>query len=351
MRDTPRALNFDQMSNDRPSRHVTKAPLGLVARLASMTRGDRRREGLLTDVVEQVRAANRIHLRRFAGPLVHSEQLSTPLRIAHLTDLHVGRVTPMRVQEAAVALTNEQNPDLIVITGDFVCHSQEYLDALTEVVRKFQAPVIGVLGNHDHWSGAGEVRRALRRGGVEVLDNAHTIITLRNERLQVVGVDDAYTGNADVDRAVRGLRRNLPILGLSHIAEEADELWARNVPLVLSGHTHAGQVTLAGLHELALGRLGGHKYVHGLYGTRREPSKGALYVGAGIGASVMPLRVGDRGRREVTLFELGLQPGAFDEHHHEQPALPGRAPTEEKKLKRQQQVIDKAAKRARRNLF
>lgn len=351
MRASPRTLDFNLMSNDRPPPHVTKAPLGLVARLAKMTRGERRREGLLTDIVEHVRASSGIHLRRFAGPLVHSQQLGTPLRIAHLTDLHVGRVTPMRVQEAAVALTNAQEPDLIVVTGDFVCHSQEYLDALTEVMRKFNAPVIGVLGNHDHWSGAGEVRRALKRAGVEVLDNAHTIITLRNERLQVVGLDDAYTGNADVDRAVRGLRKNLPVLGLSHIAEEADELWTRNVPLVLSGHTHAGQVTLAGLHELALGRLGGHKYVHGLYGTRREQSRGALYVGAGIGASVMPLRVGERGRREVTLFELGLQPGAFDEHHDEQPALPGRAPTEEKKIKRQMQVIEKAARRARKTQF
>lgn len=337
------------MGSERPTGRILRAPLDLVAKLGGFSRNQRLQQDLLSDLDSNAHAPSGIQLRRFAGTSVHAEQLGTPLKIAHLTDLHVGRVTPMRVQQHAVELTNAQKPDLVVITGDFVCHSQEYLDALTEVISGFDAPVIGVLGNHDHWSGAPEVRRALRKAGAEVLDNAHTIITLKGERLQVVGIDDAYTGHHDVERAVRGLRKKLPVLGLSHIAEEADGMWARGVPLVLSGHTHAGQVTLAGLHELALGKLIGHKYVHGLYGAREErdqKAKGALYVGAGIGASVMPLRVGDRGRREVTMFELGLAPGSIGEHHAEQAALPGREPTEKKKKHRYQQVLDRAARRA-----
>lgn len=318
-----------------------RGPVALASRLLTMRRRDLDRE-------DEDGLAKDIELRRFAGPAIHGEQLGRPLRIAHLTDMHVGRVTPMRIQRAAVALANAENPDLVVITGDFVCHSQEYLDALEEVMRGFNAPVVGVLGNHDYWSGAREVRHALRRANVELLENVHTTITLRGERLQLVGLDDAYTGHADRAKALKGLRRDLPSLGLSHIAEEADGLWAHGVPLVLAGHTHAGQVTLAGLHELAIGRLAGHRYVHGLYGTRtsRAP-KGALYVGAGIGASVMPLRLGERGRREVTMFELGVVPGHFDEHHGEQPALPGRAPSPEVKQKRQLAVQKKEEKRVR----
>ena len=181
----------------------------------------------------------------------------------------------MEVQRAAVEMTNAEKPDLVLLTGDFVCHSQLYLDELTELVRGFQAPVIAVLGNHDHWSGADEVQHALERGGVEVLRNRHTTITLRHERLQVVGLDDAYTGHARRDEAVKGLRRDLPSIGISHIAEEADGLWRHGVPLVLSGHTHGGQVTLARLHELAVGMIAGHKYVHGLYGSRRRPRQRA----------------------------------------------------------------------------
>ena len=271
-----------------------------------------------------------------------------PLRVAHLTDLHVGRVTPMRIQYAAVELTNQARPDVVVITGDFVCHSQLYLDDLSQVIRGFSAPVFAVLGNHDHWSGAPEVRKALLRGGAEVLDNCNTVFSARGQQLQLVGLDDAYTGYADREKAIRGLNPKLPTLGLSHIAEEADGLWAAGVPLVLSGHTHAGQVTLAKLNELALGRIGGHRYVHGLYGTRRDPSQGAVYVGAGIGASVMPVRLGERGQREITLFELGQPIGAFDEHHAEQAPLPGRKPTPEQQEQRRRKVLLKALKRQRR---
>jgi predicted MPP superfamily phosphohydrolase len=323
-----------------------RAPIDLARRLLDLNR--RLPEGVLSDVLIP-RQRGGIELRRFAGPAVHAEHLSRPLRLVHLTDQHVGRVTPMGVQRAAVALANEEKPDLVVITGDFVCHSQAYLDALEHLMRTFHAPVVGVLGNHDYWCGAAEVRRTLRRAGVELLDNANTVVTLRGERLQLVGLDDAYTGHADRDKATKGLRKGVATIGLSHIAEEADALWARDVPLVLSGHTHAGQITLAGLNDLSVGRLAGHRYVHGLYGTRaRQPARGALYVGAGIGAAVMPLRIGERGRREVTVFEIGVPPGAFGEHHDEQPPLPGRAPTAEKKRRRHEAVHRKALRRARR---
>ena len=82
-----------------------------------------------------------IELRRFAGPATYRDQIAH-LRIAHLTDQHVGRITPVEVQLAAVEMTNAEKPDLILLTGDFVCHSQLYLDQLTQVMRGFGAPVI-----------------------------------------------------------------------------------------------------------------------------------------------------------------------------------------------------------------
>jgi hypothetical protein len=242
---------------------------------------------------------------------------------------------------------NAQNPDLVLVTGDFVCHSQLYLDQLTGLMGGFSAPVIAVLGNHDYWAGADEVSLALRRAGVEVLRNQNTTLTVRGQRIQIVGLDDAYTGHARRDKAVAGLRPDLPSLALSHIAEEADLLWPYGIPLVLSGHTHGGQITLARLHEITLGKIGGHKYVHGLYGSRQaNDNAGAVYVGAGIGAAVMPLRIGERGKREVTIFELGTQPGEFSEHHEEQQALPGRTVSAAKLKRRIAKVKRKRDKRA-----
>ncbi len=286
-------------------------------------------------------------IRRFAGPDIHSSQLES-LRIAHLTDLHVGRITPMHIQYEAVRITNATNPDAVVITGDFVCHSQLYLDALHDVIRRFRAPVICVLGNHDHWSGGKEVAWALRKAGAEVLSNANTVITLGHQRLQLVGLDDSYTGQANIHQAVKGLNPRYATLGLSHIAEEADGLWRYGVPLVLSGHTHAGQITVARLHEIAIGRLAGHRYIHGLYG-QRDLNQGAVYVSAGIGSAVLPIRIGQRAKREITLFELGHRPGSFVEPIAEQLAYPaGRAPSMRTQYRRAMTVLRKELRRQKR---
>ena len=266
-----------------------------------------------------------------------------------MTDLHVGRVTPFAIQREAQALVNAEEPDLIVVTGDFVCHSQLYLDQLACLMEGFTAPVFAVLGNHDYWAGAEEVSLALRRAGVEVLRNQNTTFTVRGQPIQVGCLDDAYTGHARPEKAVAGLRHDLPSLALSHIAEEADHLWHYGVPLVLSGHTHGGQITLARLHEITLGRIGGHKYLHGLYGSRQaNDNGGAVYVGAGIGAAVMPFRIGERGKREVTVFELGVAPGEFSEHHEEQQPMPGRPVSFAKLQRRIARVARKRVHRANR---
>ncbi len=291
------------------------------------------------------RRFGKIQLRRFAGPTAYAIAMD-PIRVAHLTDLHVGRVTPMHVHEEAVRITNTAKADLVVITGDFVCHSQKFLDELHAVVSAIEAPCVCVLGNHDYWSGAEEVAATLTRAGALVLRNQNTIIHVKHQRMQLVGLDDAYTTHADRARAVKGMRHDVPTLALSHIAEEADALWEYGIPLVLSGHTHAGQFTLARMHELALGRIVGHKYVHGLYGSRRHDR--AVYVGAGLGAAVMPFRIGARARREITIFELGTTPGQFSEDHEEQDPLPGRKPTARQMLKRFSQVEKKRLRRERR---
>jgi uncharacterized protein len=249
---------------------------------------------------------SKIRLRHFAGHAIHKEQLTSPIKVAHLTDQHVGRVTPHAVQIEAIDLALSQNPDVVVLTGDFVCHSELYLNDLTEIIKRINRPAFAVLGNHDHWTNAALVTKALISAGVEVLTNAHTTIQIGNDHLQLVGLDDAYTNHADVDKASKGLKKNIATLGLSHIAEQADYLWQKDVPLVLSGHTHGGQITIAGIHELILKKVVGHKYVHGFYGSKTKPApSGAVYVSAGIGAAVMPLRMGETGKREVAIFELG----------------------------------------------
>lgn len=259
---------------------------------------------------EASRWFSQLRLRHFAGHEIYRSYLNTPIRVAHLTDQHVGRVTPMRVQKEAIKLALEQKPDLVVLTGDFVCHSELFLDDLTEIMQLIPIPKFAVLGNHDHWTNASAVIKALQKGGVEVLENANTVLEIKNQKLQLIGLDDAYTNHADITKATRGMKKNIATLGLSHIGEQADKLWLKNIPLILSGHTHAGQITVAGLHELILNKVVGHKYIHGFYGHlhKAPPAGGAVYVSAGVGAAVMPIRMGEKGKREVAIFDLGQDP-------------------------------------------
>lgn len=244
-------------------------------------------------------------IRKFAGPDEIARHLSKPFRVAHLTDQHVGKITPMWVQLDSVRQTNAQKPDVVLLTGDFVCHSELYLSDLSYIISQFDAPVFAVLGNHDHWTNAAAVRKALIAGGAEVLDNANTIISINNQDIQLVGLDDAYTHHANVGLATSGMKHNVPTIGLSHIAEEADALWSAGVPLVLSGHTHGGQVTIAGLHEIIIKRITKRKYMHGVYGKMGGSNDyGSVYVGAGIGSAVVPVRLGEFGRREVAIFDF-----------------------------------------------
>lgn len=253
-----------------------------------------------------------IRLRHFSGHAEYDKYLDKTIRIAHLSDQHFGRVTPQSVQVEAIALALENKPDVVVLTGDFVCHSDLFLDDLISAIKLIKVPAFAVLGNHDYWTNAHAVEKALQKAGVEVLKNQHTTIKIGSQNLQIVGVDDAYTKHANVNQATKGMKKNVATLGLSHIAEEADHLWMKRVPLVLSGHTHGGQITVAGIHELLLKKIVGHKYIHGFYGDLKQGYPvGAVYVSAGIGAAVMPIRMGEKGKREVGIFDLG--PTSSDE--------------------------------------
>lgn len=240
------------------------------------------------------------------------------MRVAHLTDLHFGRMTPLALQRAAVALANEARPDLVLLTGDFVARSLQYLDALTETFDRIEARKIAVLGNHDHWLRAAPVREALERAGCEVLTNRWTMVGSGEDALAIVGMDDFGTDHHDHMRATAGLGGR-PALGLSHNPEGAPVLWGRGVPLVLSGHTHGGQIHLFDLTRRFYEGVLALNYLDGWY----EESGYQVYVNPGVGSSVVPFRYGRPSMREVAILDLEGGPIAPPDLAP-RPALPGR---------------------------
>lgn len=235
-------------------------------------------------------------VRRFEVSSPRIEPAHDGLTVAHLTDLHVKGEWSTRRIKTAIDILNEVKPDLVALTGDYVRYSREALPHLADVLKGFRSPVYATLGNHDHWLDAEGVTAALHRANVRVLSNESCTITHNGAPLHVVGVDDRKTGHADPDKAFSGLPDQGTKLVLSHIAEVADEIGHRGGALVLSGHTHRGQVNVPGITKRIFHNIG-HRYFGGFYRTGGQ----VLYVSSGIGQSV-PIRFG--APTEVAVFVL-----------------------------------------------
>jgi predicted MPP superfamily phosphohydrolase len=256
-----------------------------------------------------------LRLRRYEVALPDLDPAHDGLRIAHLTDIHVGLVTPRARILRAIELVRRARPDITVLTGDFVCYARRFVEPMGELLAGIGGVVACVLGNHDYWTHASGVARALERCGYAVLRNQHFSLRVRGADLHVIGIDDGITGHDDVPRAFAKLSRarHGTRLALSHAPELADRAVAHGAQLVLAGHTHGGHVRIPRLTERIFERMG-HRYLAGFYpiapggaGSARRAS-GLLYVNCGVGSSSIPLRAG--APAEAALLTLRREPMA-----------------------------------------
>jgi uncharacterized protein len=204
------------------------------------------------------------------------------LRVGMLTDIHRSLwMSEEDVARAAAMLMNEK-PDLIVLGGDYVTYGdRRYVKPAAEALAPLDAPhgVFGILGNHDDDH---DMPAALGRNGVIVLRDARTRIRVRNETIDLVGVRFWTKRQSDIASLVRD-SAPMTIL-LAHDPRRLTEAAALNVPLVLSGHTHGGQVVLP-----LLGAVAAQKFpvVAGV-GVRGNTT---MFVSRGIGTVYVPVRV------------------------------------------------------------
>ncbi len=222
------------------------------------------------------------------------------VRIAHLSDLHVGRVTGKRRIREAVELANAAAADLIVMTGDFVTYAKRELALLEDQLVGLLAPrVFAVLGNHDYYCDGKRVAEILDGHGYEVLRNESITVDVRGAPLHVIGIDDPVTYNHDLDVAFAGIPGHGTRVVLCHGPELANKIAKRGADLILSGHTHGGQIFLKGITDKIVEKIG-LRYLSGFY----EIEQSWLYVTPGIGSSSVPLRVGQGTRAEVAVHRL-----------------------------------------------
>lgn len=218
-------------------------------------------------------------------------------RIVQMSDLHLEEYTETWFLERMVAQINALAPDLVLITGDFVSRgplalpvSWRAAGAAAEILSTLKAPQrFGVLGNHDVNVGAEHVIRPLEAHGTPILVDSYTPIERGSDVLWLCGANDAATRVPDLNFAIPA-RPNAPVIFMCHEPDYAEQVVLHPrfplVDLMLSGHTHGGQIRLPYVGPLILPGMG-QKYVEGLFHLQHMQ----LYVNRGIGTVGIPFRL------------------------------------------------------------
>ncbi|MBU2610002.1 MAG: metallophosphoesterase [Chloroflexi bacterium] len=260
-----------------------------------------------------------IQVTRLDIPLPGLPEPLDGFAIAQLSDLHLGPYVSVEDVRRSVEIANDLGADLIVLTGDFVYGSAGYSVACARELASLQARygVYAVLGNHDNWTDADQVAGNLAGAGIVVLRNERRPLDVNGTRLWLVGIEDTgyvgFFGDFGDFRAMwqeagdalatllEGIPADEPRLLLVHNPDFTEMLPEGRIDLVLSGHTHGGQVRLPFVGAPVVPSCFGQKYASGLV---QGPGR-LVYVNRGIGTIGLPVRFNCR--PEVTLLQLRMR--------------------------------------------
>jgi predicted MPP superfamily phosphohydrolase len=211
-------------------------------------------------------------------------------RICQITDVHHSSVVGLEYIKSVVEEANRLRPDLVVLTGDYIDTGKKYMAPCLEALAGAKAKygTIAILGNHDYFTGKGHGEEVMASNKIPLLQNSHLLIESKGSALCVAGVADLLEGTPDASVALKGVDPAIPRILLSHHPDYAEALpKGERVDLVISGHTHGGQVRLPFGHAPVVPSSYGQKYSGGLV---RLDSGTQVYVSRGIGVSMIPVR-------------------------------------------------------------
>lgn len=212
--------------------------------------------------------------------------------IAVLTDLHHGPFVGIEFIQSAVSLANSLKPDIVALVGDYAhkgtkAHVQ--LPPCLDTLAELSAPlgVYAVPGNHDMADRGRFYRKVIASTPLTDLTNQNRRVTIGHESIYLAGVDDLWWGKPNLNEALEGVPAGTPVVLLSHNPDFAEDWPDSRVGLVLSGHTHGGQIYMRGLGSSWLPSKYGTKYRRGLV----QGPASQVFVSRGLGEAGVPLRV------------------------------------------------------------
>jgi len=222
-------------------------------------------------------------------------------RLVQISDFHLGTWLTRNYLLDAVKQVNEQIPDLIAITGDFVTYQPErFMDDLSAGVSRLSARdgIVAILGNHDHWTNPELICKCLERSGVSVLANRIFSVQRDTEFFYVAGLDDMIVEKDDMSMILSELPVEKKAILLAHEPDYAEiSSKTSRFALQLSGHAHGGQIILPSIGPLYLPHFA-RKYPTGLYNVDGM----LLYSNSGLGTAELQFRINSR--PEIAVFTL-----------------------------------------------
>lgn len=227
------------------------------------------------------------------------------IKIAQLSDIHIGYmfVSPKKIREAL----DKENPDIIVITGDYIENESqipkflEFLDILPD------KPVYACFGNHDYKAflkdpkGMSRFQAEIENKGIVMLRNRNTVLSINDRTLNIVGIEDMRYKRHDIKKAFSGIATTGTTLAFSHNPDIIFSLGKNNPDLLLTGHFHGGQIWSPFHFEFKLLRkekLSKMKIYKGFNIVNNQK----IYISRGMGNVVFPLRF--LSTPEITIFDI-----------------------------------------------
>jgi predicted MPP superfamily phosphohydrolase len=236
---------------------------------------------------------NRLVVRHETIQIANWPTQMSGLKIAVLSDIHAGSwAVDEQKLKLIVQRTNELQPDLILIAGDYMSGEgwmkhRVRPEVFAAILKDFRAPlgVYSVLGNHDWWWDGRSVRSGLEANGIKVLEDEVAQLNVNGSSLWLVGLADLWTRPQHIDETIAKVPEGVPVIALTHNPDIFPKVPQR-VQLLIAGHTHGGQVRFPIIGTVIQPSDYGQKYVRGHVVENGHH----LFVTTGIGTSILPVR-------------------------------------------------------------